>query len=417
MGKILEVQTEHVIPIKILFEVLKEMLPDAVIDFRRDDNMQQQNNIANKPKIDNTEERKENNNETESSSSDKEILDESEKKNKVKKPDIKNAKNSKTTEIDNKIKTLAEVAPKNIKKTANAKEDDVTALITATANMAVTTVKENVKSTEVVVQKEEKKVQNSNGGIRIMAVDPSKTVLINLRLYSSEFSEFKCKPQKLELGVNLQIFNKLIKSMDKDDILTLFVDEDDEQHLGIQIDNQEKKCKTLNKLKLMDLDSQSLRVPPTLFDAQITMPSSDLHKLCRDMCHIAEYVEIKCASKSITFSCKGDCAERSVTYSVNEKGISIKHSNGGTKNKPNIVQGIFELRNLILFTKCSNLCNDIIIFMKNNYPLVIKYTVATLGHILLCLTPIAEKEEKESYSDEDGLYSDDDVDLKDNDDD
>ena len=42
---------------------------------------------------------------------------------------------------------------------------------------------------------------------------------------------------------------------------------------------------------------------------------------------------------------------------------------------------------LILFTKCTNLCNQINLYIKNDYPLIIKYTVASLGTIKLCLAP------------------------------
>ena len=47
--------------------------------------------------------------------------------------------------------------------------------------------------------------------------------------------------------------------------------------------------------------------------------------------------------------------------------------------------------------------------MKNDFPLVIKYTVATLGRILLCLTPIKEDTtQNANYSDEEDFYSDED---------
>ena len=53
--------------------------------------------------------------------------------------------------------------------------------------------------------------------------------------------------------------------------------------------------------------------------------------------------------------------------------------------------------------------------MKNNYPLVIRYTVATLGRILLCLTPINEDATNNvDYSDEDEYYSDDAIELIEN---
>ena len=35
----------------------------------------------------------------------------------------------------------------------------------------------------------------------------------------------------------------------------------------------------------------------------------------------------------------------------------------------------------------SNLCNTIELFLKNDYPLIIKYSVASLGEIKLCLAP------------------------------
>ena len=52
-----------------------------------------------------------------------------------------------------------------------------------------------------------------------------------------------------------------------------------------------------------------------------------------------------------------------------------------------IVQGLFALKYLVLFTKCTNLCNSIEMYLKNDYPLITKYNVASLGNIKLCLAP------------------------------
>ena len=56
-------------------------------------------------------------------------------------------------------------------------------------------------------------------------------------------------------------------------------------------------------------------------------------------------------------------------------------------NTPNeIIQGFFELKHLVVFSKCSNLSNTIQIHIKNNYPLVLKCNVADL-EIKLNLAP------------------------------
>jgi len=53
-----------------------------------------------------------------------------------------------------------------------------------------------------------------------------------------------------------------------------------------------------------------------------------------------------------------------------------------------IVQGIFALKHLFLFTNCTNLCNNIEMYLRNDYPLIVKYDVGSLGEIKLCLAPI-----------------------------
>jgi proliferating cell nuclear antigen len=55
-----------------------------------------------------------------------------------------------------------------------------------------------------------------------------------------------------------------------------------------------------------------------------------------------------------------------------------------------IIQGNFSLKNLGYFIKCTNLCNQIEMFLENDLPLVVKYSVASLGDIKLCLAPLPD---------------------------
>jgi len=40
-----------------------------------------------------------------------------------------------------------------------------------------------------------------------------------------------------------------------------------------------------------------------------------------------------------------------------------------------------------LFTKSTNLSNSIELYLKTDYPLILKYSVANLGEIRFCLAP------------------------------
>jgi proliferating cell nuclear antigen len=60
-----------------------------------------------------------------------------------------------------------------------------------------------------------------------------------------------------------------------------------------------------------------------------------------------------------------------------------------------MIQGVFQLRHLVLFTKCTSLCPTIEMYLKNNLPLILKYTVANLGEVKLVLATIKNKKDSQ----------------------
>ena len=226
------------------------------------------------------------------------------------------------------------------------------------------------------------------GGLKVMAVNKTQTILIHLKLDADRFDYYYCARKKLVLGINMANFYRLIKTMSNFDTLTLAVDDDDINKLIIKLENGDKNCISTYKLNLMDLDIEDIEVEPAKFPYSINMLSADFHKICKDMHNIAEKIEIKCTSKKIYFTCKGEMASLETELGETANGLSID------VYKDEIVQGLFELKNLVLFTKCTNLCHTVTLFIKNDYPLIIKYSVAALGEIKLCLSP---NKPKDSY--------------------
>lgn len=216
-------------------------------------------------------------------------------------------------------------------------------------------------------------------GLKIIAMDSSHIVLVHLKLEASKFEYYHC-PNKISIGVNMLNLHKLIKTINSTDTLTFFMDNIDINHLGIKIENSEKNTKTIYKLNLLDLDNPNISIDPTEFNSVISLPSSDFQKICRDMNNVSELVEIKNISNQLIFSCKGDfCCQETI--------LSDNETNNISQQNQDIVQGIFKLNYLVLFTKCTNLCNTIEIYLKNDYPLIVKYMVASLGEIKLCIAP------------------------------
>lgn len=134
---------------------------------------------------------------------------------------------------------------------------------------------------------------------------------------------------------------------------------------------------------MLDRDEPDLTLPEVEFSTRITMPSLDFQKICRDMTLLsAKTVTITNVGSSLTFACKGHFASRDTILGDNESEFDIQK-----KNKEEIVSNIFSLPHLVLFTKCTNLCNNLEVHMKNGYFIMIRYVVANLGEIKLCLAP------------------------------
>ena len=219
-------------------------------------------------------------------------------------------------------------------------------------------------------------------GIKMIAMDSSHTVLVHLKLFSDKFEYYHCLEKK-NLGINMLNFYRIIKTMNNNDTLTLFLEKDNDSMLGIKIENSDKNTTSTFNLNLMDLNIDNISIPPATFESVITMPSVDFQKTIRDMHNYADFIDIKSVEEHLIFSCKGDFCSQETIIGETQEGMSF------VKNqKPEqIIQGVFALKHLVLFGKCTNLCNSIQIFLKNDYPLIIKYTVASLGEIKLCLAP------------------------------
>ena len=217
-------------------------------------------------------------------------------------------------------------------------------------------------------------------GIKLIAMDSSHTVLVHLRLKADNFETFICK-KKTIIGINLINFYKLMKVMGNNDTLKLFIEENDTSILNILIENSDKNLVTKYKLNLMDLNEENIEIPPPTFESVITMPSTDFQKICRDMSNIADDIEIKSLTNQLIFSCVGSYVEQETIIGSSNNGMTFIQDNN------TIIQGIYELKNLVLFSKCTNLCSSVELYLKNDFPLIIKYNISSLGEIKLCLAP------------------------------
>ena len=227
-----------------------------------------------------------------------------------------------------------------------------------------------------------------SNGIKIVNMDRTHTILAHLFLDAKNFELFECKSEKIVIGVNMFHLFKLINTIDNDDTLTIYIENSDYSdgivhYLGLKFENGDiKQCKT-QKLRLIDPDPVELSIPAVQYSYVINLPSSDFQKIIRDLNGLSDKVEISSVGSELIFKSIGLFAEIEIRRTESDGTLEFVH-----KKKTDIVQGEFSLKNLIYFIKCTNLCNQIEMYLENNKPLIIKYNVASLGEIKLCLAPL-----------------------------
>jgi proliferating cell nuclear antigen len=227
-------------------------------------------------------------------------------------------------------------------------------------------------------------------GMRIISMDKSHTILVHLFLKASNFEVYECRHDKIVIGVNMFHLFKLINTIDNDDTLTIYIEAADYNNgvvnnLGLKFENGDiKQCKT-QKLRLIEPDTEELEVPNVSFSSVINLPSADFQKIIRDLSCISEKIEIKSVANELIFRCRGTFANAEVRRAESDGGMEFVQ-----QDTQKIIQGNFSLKNLGYFIKCTNLCSQIELFIENDRPLVVKYSVASLGDIKLCLAPLPE---------------------------
>lgn len=226
-------------------------------------------------------------------------------------------------------------------------------------------------------------------GMKIINFDKTHTILVNVVLNANKFEKYRCDPDKIIICANTLHLFKVISTMSNDDTLSMYIEKSDYHdgivsHLGLQYDNGDIKQCYSQKLRLIEPDIEELSVPDVEYSTVIHLPSADFQKIIRDLNGISDRIEIKSVGNELIFSCEGNFASSRIFRSESDGNMNFLQ-------KPNasvVIQGEFSLKSLSHFIKCTPLCSHLEMYIGNDLPLIIKYDVASLGEIKLCLAQL-----------------------------
>jgi len=226
----------------------------------------------------------------------------------------------------------------------------------------------------------------SSGGISLQAMDSSHVSLVSLLLKSDEFEHFRCD-KTFTLGINLNSFSKILKCSGNDDIVTLKA-EDSADAITFVFESPKQDRISDFELKLLQLDSETLGIPDTTYDASVKMPANEFQRICRDLTILGDTVVICATKEGVKFSVKGDLGSGNVTVRPSSDVDSKEEDRTSIElNEP--VQLTFALRYLNSFTKATPLSGTVCLGLSKEVPLCVEYKMQ-MGYIRYYLAPKIE---------------------------
>ena len=230
-------------------------------------------------------------------------------------------------------------------------------------------------------------------GIKISTLDTSKVSLTYVKLDAKKFESYKCE-RPIIIGIDTTTFFKTIKTANRRETITLYMNKNDEDKLGIELTDPFMGKVKDYKIPLLALEEKIINISDMSFDYVINMPSVQFQQIIKDIQLLeGKVVEIKSIGKQLIFSCDDGLAEFKTAISeiddtLNKDQKALLQQNGEDirsvkfeKTNDKIVQGRFKLSYLMNFIKASHLCEHMNILLTNDKPLILEYFAADLGII------------------------------------
>jgi len=230
-------------------------------------------------------------------------------------------------------------------------------------------------------------IQFTKQGIYIREMDyPHSKIFMNLELYADNFEQFYCR-EDIIIGVKLGRLNQIIKTVGANNILTLFMDENDNNtKLGISISNKDKNIKTNYKINLLDRNYESLDPIMEEYPCIISMSATYFQKICRDAGGLATKMNITRPKDCLFIIFEFDGEHTDQETIVGEAKDYLTFVKNDLSNE--VINGNYELEQLITFAKCTSISTNVKIHLSNKHPLMVEYQVGNLGIIQLTLNPL-----------------------------
>ena len=240
----------------------------------------------------------------------------------------------------------------------------------------------------------------TDDGITLRMFDQPRRTLVDMCLQAENFSLYKFKSEeKFCLGLNLNHFHKMLKSIKKKDSLQLFISSEVPNELGIKTIPKENTRVTTSGIKIQNIQNVDADIPVG-YGKPVIVPSPDFQKMCKELSSIGSTnIRVKSKGFHIDFIADADgILKRKVR--LGESDDSDDEEAGDVNI--NSYDATFTTDQFTRINKIAGLGSTMQIFPgTNELPLLFRSSVGSLGKISVYIKSkeLLDKETNVSDSD------------------
>ena len=222
----------------------------------------------------------------------------------------------------------------------------------------------------------EVKFNITSKGISLRAVDPAHVAMVDLKINSKAFDEFKA--DEMELGIDMDKLGSIMRLSNVGDTVSLEYDEDSNR-LIVKIGNLVRKMGLIDTAGMPDPKMPNINLP-----AKLVIKASEISQGVRASEAVSDHLALIVSKDNFELSAEGD------TDTVNlklPKDLLVE------LNAPNKCRSLFSIDYFSNMIKPVRGEDPITIMLGNDNPIRVEFDIADKkGHVTYLLAPRIESE-------------------------
>jgi proliferating cell nuclear antigen PCNA len=240
-------------------------------------------------------------------------------------------------------------------------------------------------------------------GMTMMALDTARVALVHMVCPAEEIREsgaFYCRTSVCA-GISVSKFYKIIKTLKSHESLVLYVPDDTKGVLKIRTHRPGSATTQTFRVTLLDLNDEEFHMPPVVFDAVRHINAEQFQNIVHSLVQAVEpdIIGITYEDDQLIITGKGDYAsgETNVHQVDGAAGAQLAQSTVATTDgcPKKTISNYYSVRHVNIAIKPYQVCEDLRLYIKADYPLIIEYPLAGLGILRFCIAESIKKDKQQ----------------------